>query len=230
MTLRIHDTRTGKKGPVRAAGPRKVSLYACGTTVYDLCHIGHARKEVAWDVITRHLRASGFALRFVRNITDVDDKIINKAKEEGTSADEVARKYTREMNVDFQALGLAAPDLEPRATEHIAEVIEIIRRLEEKGLAYAVGGDVYFRGAEVRGLRQGSRARASTTSSRARASKSASRSRARWTSRCGKAPSPASRSGRALGVRAGPDGTSSAPRWRTATWASRSTSTAAAPT
>jgi cysteinyl-tRNA synthetase len=144
MTLRIHDTRTGKKVPFEPLVPGKVSLYACGTTVYDLCHIGHARKEVAWDVITRHLRASGFALRFVRNITDVDDKIINKAKEEGTSADEVARKYTREMNVDFQALGLAAPDLEPRATEHIAEVIEIIRRLEEKGLAYAVGGDVYF--------------------------------------------------------------------------------------
>jgi len=144
MPLRIHDTRTGKKVPFEPLVPGKVSLYACGTTVYDLCHIGHARKEVAWDVITRHLRASGFALRFVRNITDVDDKIINKAKEEGTSADEVARKYTHEMNVDFQALGLLPPDLEPRATEHIAEVIEIIRRLEEKGLAYAVGGDVYY--------------------------------------------------------------------------------------
>ena len=79
MTLRIHDTRTGKKVPFEPLVPGKVSLYACGTTVYDLCHIGHARKEVAWDVITRHLRASGFALRFVRNITDVDDKIINKA-------------------------------------------------------------------------------------------------------------------------------------------------------
>jgi cysteinyl-tRNA synthetase len=144
MTLRIHDTRTGKKVPFEPLVPGKVSLYACGTTVYDLCHIGHARKEVAWDVITRHLRASGLELRFVRNITDVDDKIINKAKEEGTSADDVARKYTAEMNVDFKALGLANPDLEPRATEHIAEVIEIIRRLEEKGLAYAVGGDVYY--------------------------------------------------------------------------------------
>ncbi|HMF40541.1 MAG TPA: cysteine--tRNA ligase [Polyangia bacterium] len=144
MALRIHDTRTGKKVPFEPLQPGKVGLYACGTTVYDLCHIGHARKEVAWDVIVRHLRASGFALRFVRNITDVDDKIINKAKEEGTSAEEVARKYTAEMNVDFRALGLATPDLEPRATEHIAEVIDIIRRLEEKGLAYAIGGDVYY--------------------------------------------------------------------------------------
>ena len=83
MTLRIHDTRTGKKVPFEPLVPGKVSLYACGTTVYDFCHIGHARKEVAWDVITRHLRASGFALRFVRNITDVDDKIINKAQGRG---------------------------------------------------------------------------------------------------------------------------------------------------
>jgi cysteinyl-tRNA synthetase len=144
MALRIHDTRTGKKVAFEPLVPGKVSLYACGTTVYDLCHIGHARKEVAWDVITRHLRASGYELRFVRNITDVDDKIINKAKEEGRTADEVARHYTEEMQVDFRSLGLAAPDLEPRATEHIAEVIDIIRRLEEKGLAYAVGGDVYY--------------------------------------------------------------------------------------
>ena len=144
MTLRIHDTRTGKKVAFEPLVAGKVGLYACGTTVYDLCHIGHARKEVAWDVIARHLRASGFELRFVRNITDVDDKIINKAKEEGSSADAVARKYTEEMQIDFRALGLAAPDLEPRATEHIAEVIDIIRRLEAKGLAYAVGGDVYY--------------------------------------------------------------------------------------
>jgi cysteinyl-tRNA synthetase len=144
MALRIHDTRTGKKVPFEPLVPGKVGLYACGTTVYDLCHIGHARKEVAWDVITRHLRASGYELRFVRNITDVDDKIINKAKEEGSSSDAVARKYAAEMEADFRALGLAAPDLEPRATEHIAEVIDIIRRLEAKGLAYATGGDVYF--------------------------------------------------------------------------------------
>jgi len=87
MPLRIHDTRTGKKVPFEPLVAGKVGLYACGTTVYDLCHIGHARKEVAWDIIVRHLRASGYELRFVRNVTDVDDKIINKAKEEGTSAE-----------------------------------------------------------------------------------------------------------------------------------------------
>jgi cysteinyl-tRNA synthetase len=144
MALRIHDTRTGKKVPFEPIEPGKISLYACGLTVYGPCHIGHARKEIAWDVITRHLRASGFELRFVRNVTDVDDKIIRRAHEEGTTPDAVARKYTEEMHVDFRALGLAAPDLEPRATEHIAEMIAIIRRLEEKGLAYAAGGDVYY--------------------------------------------------------------------------------------
>src|SRR5436190_2781937 len=120
MTLRIHDTRTGKKVPFEPLSPGTVGLYACGTTVYDLCHIGHARKEVAWDVIVRHLRASGYALRFVRNITDVDDKIINKANEEGKSAEEVARHYTEEMNVDFRALGLSTQDLETRDNNHRA--------------------------------------------------------------------------------------------------------------
>jgi cysteinyl-tRNA synthetase len=144
MTLRIHDTRAGKKVPFEPLVAGKVSLYVCGTTVYGLCHVGHARKEIAWDVITRHLRASGYQLRFVRNITDVDDKIINRAQEEGRSPEAVARHYTEEMNLDFRALGLATPDLEPRATEHIAEMIGIIRKLEDKGLAYAAGGDVYF--------------------------------------------------------------------------------------
>jgi cysteinyl-tRNA synthetase len=144
MALRIHDTRTKKKVPFEPLVPGKIRLYACGTTVYDLCHIGHGRKEVAWDVIVRHLRASGYDLRFVRNITDVDDKIINKANEEKRTADEVARYYTDQMNADFRALGLSTPDVEPRATEHIAEVIDIIRRLEEKRLAYAAGGDVYY--------------------------------------------------------------------------------------
>src|SRR4029079_6600092 len=97
MTPRIHAPRKGKKVPFEPLVPGKVSLYACGTTVYDLCHIGHARKEVAWDVITRAVRAS-FELRFVRNITDVDDKIINKANEEKKSAAEGARHYTDEMH------------------------------------------------------------------------------------------------------------------------------------
>jgi cysteinyl-tRNA synthetase len=144
MTLRLYDTRLGHKVPFEPLVPGKVGMYACGITVYDLCHVGHARMLVAWDVIARHLRASGYEVKYVRNVTDVDDKIIRKANAEGLTAAEIAERYTNLMNEDMAALGLAPADHEPRATEHIAEVLDITRRLEDKGLAYAAGGDVYY--------------------------------------------------------------------------------------
>jgi cysteinyl-tRNA synthetase len=144
MSLRLYDTRLGKKVPFEPLVPGKVGMYTCGITVYDLCHIGHARMLVAWDVIARHLRASGFAVNYVRNVTDVDDKIIRRANAEGKTALEISQHYTRLMNEDMRALGVAAADHEPLATEHIADVIDIGRRLEEKGLAYAAGGDLYY--------------------------------------------------------------------------------------
>jgi cysteinyl-tRNA synthetase len=144
MTLRIHDTRGGKKVALEPLEPGKIGIYSCGITVYDLCHVGHARMMVAFDVIVRHLRASGYAVRFVRNVTDVDDKIIRKAEAEKRSAAEVARDFTEKMHADLAALDVRPADVEPRATEHIAEVIDIIRRLEERGLAYPAEGDVYY--------------------------------------------------------------------------------------
>jgi len=144
VTLRIYDTRAGKKVPFEPLTPGRAGLYSCGITVYDLCHVGHARMMVAFDVIVRHLRASGLAVTFVRNVTDVDDKIIRKAQAENRTAAEVAHEYTEKMNADLRALEVAPADHEPHATEHIAEVIEIIGRLEKKGLAYAAGGDVYY--------------------------------------------------------------------------------------
>jgi cysteinyl-tRNA synthetase len=144
MALRIYDTRAGKKVPFEPLTPGRVGMYSCGITVYDLCHVGHGRKEIAFDVIARHLRASGYAVDYVRNVTDVDDKIIRKGEAEKRTAAEVAHEFTEKMNVDLRALGVLPADHEPLATEHIAEVIEIIRRLEERGLAYAAGGDVYF--------------------------------------------------------------------------------------
>ena len=144
MTLRLYDTRLGRKVPFEPLVPRKVGMYACGITVYDLCHVGHARMLVAWDVIARYLRASGYEVTYVRNVTDVDDKIIRKANAEGVASTEIAEKYTRLMHEDMNALGLAPADHEPRATEHIAEVLDITRLLEEKGLAYAAGSDVYY--------------------------------------------------------------------------------------
>jgi cysteinyl-tRNA synthetase len=142
--LRIYDTRAGKKLPFEPLAAGEVGMYSCGITVYDLCHVGHARMMVAFDIIARHLRASGYRLRFVRNVTDVDDKIIRKAEAEKRTAAEVALHYTAEMNADLRALDVLPADVEPRATEHIAEVVDIIGRLVARGLAYAAGGDVYY--------------------------------------------------------------------------------------
>ena len=141
---RIYDTRKGAKVDLDLLHPGKVGIYVCGVTVYDLCHVGHARTLVAFDVIVRHLRQRGLEVRLVRNITDVDDKIIRKGHAEGRTAAEVATFYADAMASDMTALGIAPPDVEPRATHHIAEMIEVIRRLEERGLAYAAEGDVYY--------------------------------------------------------------------------------------
>jgi len=144
MTLRIYDTRAGKKIDWAPLVPGKAGVYACGITVYDLCHVGHARMLVAFDVIVRHLRASGLDVRFVRNVTDVDDKIIRRGLAEWRSAAAVAEQYTEALNDDMRALGIVPADAEPRATEHIAEVIEVVSRLIDRGLAYAAEGDVYY--------------------------------------------------------------------------------------
>jgi cysteinyl-tRNA synthetase len=141
---RIYDTREKKKVELTLREAGKVGIYVCGVTVYDLCHVGHARTLVAFDVIVRHLRRRGLDVRLVRNITDVDDKIIRKANTEGKSASEVANFYADAMAADTAALGISPPDVEPRATEHIAEDIDVIKRLEERGLAYAAEGDVYY--------------------------------------------------------------------------------------
>jgi len=142
--IRIYDTREGKKVELQPREPGKLGIYVCGVTVYDLCHIGHARTLVAFDVIVRSLRDRGFEVRLVRNITDVDDKIIRRAHTEGKSAAEVSSFYADAMSEDMAALGIAAPDVEPKATTHIQQVIDVISRLEEKGLAYSAAGDVYF--------------------------------------------------------------------------------------
>lgn len=142
--LRIYDTRQRKKVELISREPGKIGIYVCGVTVYDLCHVGHARTLVAFDVVVRHLRRRGFSVRLVRNITDVDDKIIRRANSEGRSAAEVALTYTEAMLADAAALGVSPPDVEPRATQHVADDIAVIRRLEERGLAYPADGDVYY--------------------------------------------------------------------------------------
>jgi cysteinyl-tRNA synthetase len=144
MSLRVFNTLTDKKEPLNPVVPGKLGMYVCGVTVYDLCHIGHARSAIVFDVIYRYLVYAGFEVTFVRNFTDIDDKIINRANEKGISAAELAQKYIDEFYVDMDALGLKRPDVEPRATEHIDEMIDHIKKLVDNGNAYDVDGDVYF--------------------------------------------------------------------------------------
>ncbi len=142
--MRVFNTLTGKKEEFIPLNEGKVKMYVCGVTVYDYCHVGHARSVVVFDVIRRYLRYRGYDVTFVRNFTDIDDKIIKRAREEGLPWHEVARKYTEEFYRDMESLGVERADIEPRATEYINEMIEIIKGLIEKGYAYVVDGDVYF--------------------------------------------------------------------------------------
>lgn len=144
QSLQVFNTLTGKKEPFAPLDGKTVRIYACGPTVYDLSHLGHARKEIVWDVIQRYLRFIGYDVIFVRNITDVDDKIIKRAKELGMRPEQVAREFTFEFWRDMHSLNVAQPDFEPRATEYIFQMISFIEELIAGGFAYASGGDVYF--------------------------------------------------------------------------------------
>lgn len=135
---------SGEKEEFKQIEEGKVKMYACGPTVYDVCHIGHARATTVFDVIVRYLRYSGYDVTYVRNITDIDDKIIKKANEEGVSWDRVAERYTKEFWEDMKALGNLPPSVEPKATEYIAHMHAIIQLLIDKGFAYVVDGDVYY--------------------------------------------------------------------------------------
>jgi cysteinyl-tRNA synthetase len=143
--IKLYNTLTGKKEEFVPIQPGRVNIYACGVTVYDYSHLGHARGAVVFDLIQRYFRRKGFEVKYVRNFTDVDDKIINRAKEEGITAAEVAHKYIEAYQEDMKRLGVGRADIEPKATEHIKEMIEVIKGLIEKGHAYVVDRDVYFR-------------------------------------------------------------------------------------
>jgi len=146
--MKVLNTLTNRLEEFEPLNDKKVGIYACGVTVYDLCHIGHARSAVVFDVIVRYLRYRGFDVKFVRNFTDIDDKIINRANKEGVTWKDIAERYTEEYYKDMDRLGIARADVEPRATEHIADMIEIVKALIEKGYAYTVdegeAQSVYF--------------------------------------------------------------------------------------
>jgi cysteinyl-tRNA synthetase len=144
--LQIYNTLTKKKEPFQPLIPGQVNMYVCGSTVYDYCHIGHARSiMVVFDMVTRYLRHLGLKVRYVRNITDIDDKIINRANENGEPFNQLTERFIQAMQEDERALGVAPPDIEPRATQHISGIIALIERLIANGYAYvAESGDVFF--------------------------------------------------------------------------------------
>lgn len=143
--MRIYNTLTRSKQELNTVEPGKVKIYACGPTVYNYIHIGNARPICVFDVLRRYLEWRGYEVDYVSNFTDIDDKLIKKANEEGITVAEVAERYIKEFRVDADGLNVRKATVHPRATENIDSIIEIIRTLEEKGYAYASGGDVYFR-------------------------------------------------------------------------------------
>jgi len=143
--LQIHNTLTRKKEPFVPRAPGKVGLYVCGPTVYDYFHIGNARTFTVFDLVVRWLRATGYEVKYVRNITDVDDKIIDRARENGEPIEALTERMVRAFEEDCARLNLVKPEVEPRATRHIAAMLEMIATLEAKGLAYrGSNGDVYY--------------------------------------------------------------------------------------
>ncbi|MFD1801630.1 cysteine--tRNA ligase [Mixta tenebrionis] len=143
--LKIFNTLTRQKEEFKPIHAGEVGMYVCGITVYDLSHIGHGRTFVAFDIVARYLRYCGYRLKYVRNITDIDDKIIRRANENRESVEDLTNRMIAEMHADFAALNILPPDLEPRATRHISEIIELVQQLIDRGHAYvASNGDVMF--------------------------------------------------------------------------------------
>ncbi|MFN5155893.1 MAG: cysteine--tRNA ligase [Betaproteobacteria bacterium] len=145
MPLHIHNTLTRRLEPFEPLQPGQVRMYVCGITVYDQCHMGHARTNLTFDVVARWLRASGYAVTYVRNITDIEDKIIRRAVERGITIRALTDEMIAAMHRDFDALGLERPSAEPRATEYVPQMLALIDTLQARGLAYqARGGDVNY--------------------------------------------------------------------------------------
>ncbi len=144
MSIRIFNTATRKKEVFQPVREGKVGIYVCGITAYDVCHIGHARAAVVFDIVVRHLRSRGYSVTYVKNFTDIDDKIIARAQKEGVIFSEIAERFIELHNEDMAAMGVETPTITPRATDHMDDMISLIGVLMQKDFAYVVDGDVYF--------------------------------------------------------------------------------------
>ncbi|AFY85079.1 cysteine--tRNA ligase [Oscillatoria acuminata] len=145
MTLTLYNTLTRRQEPFIPFEPGQVRMYCCGVTVYDYCHLGHARSYIIWDILRRYLQWRGYAVRYVQNFTDIDDKILNRARQEGTSMEAVADRYTQAYFEDMARLNVLEADAYPRATHTLDGIKRLIAQLEQKGFAYPAGGDVYYK-------------------------------------------------------------------------------------
>jgi cysteinyl-tRNA synthetase len=145
MSVKIYNTLTRKKEAFQPLEAGHIKLYVCGITSYDYCHIGHARSALAFDMIVRYFRYLDYKVTYIRNFTDIDDKIIARASEQNTSTEELATRFIDEFYVDMDKLGVDRPTMEPKATEHIQDMIDLISELIDKDMAYAANGDVYYR-------------------------------------------------------------------------------------
>ena len=144
MSQKIFNTATRKKEIFQPVKEGAVGIYVCGITAYDVCHVGHARAAVVFDVVVRYLRTKGYQVTYVKNFTDIDDKIIDRANKEGVTIAEISERYIKLHDEDMAALGVQTPTVTPKATAHMDDMIALIGTLEEKGYAYCVDGDVYF--------------------------------------------------------------------------------------
>src|SRR5215471_7802082 len=211
MALKIFNTLSGDKEEFVPLKASEVRMYVCGVTAYDSSHVGHARSFITFDVIYRYLKFSGYRVTFVRNFTDVDDKIIKKANDESASCETITDRYIEEFHRDAKTLGLLPPTEEPRATLHIAEIVSLIERLEEKGLAYRVDGDVFYPVERFKGYGKLSRKKIDELESGARVEVD-ERKKSPWILRCGNRASRGNRVGKARGGQADRAGISSARR------------------
>ncbi|MEG3436622.1 cysteine--tRNA ligase [Pannus brasiliensis CCIBt3594] len=144
MTLTLHNTLTRREEPFDPLIPGSVGMYCCGITVYDYCHLGHARTCVVWDVVRRYLQYLGYRVRYIQNFTDIDDKILNRAKREGTTMESVAERFITAYFEDMERLGVKPADAYPRATHTLDGIKRLVHELEQKGYAYPADGDVYY--------------------------------------------------------------------------------------
>ncbi|NEO86501.1 MAG: cysteine--tRNA ligase [Spirulina sp. SIO3F2] len=145
MTLTLYNTQTRQTETFTPLEPGKVKMYCCGVTVYDLCHLGHARSYIVWDVLRRYLLWRGYDVQYVQNFTDIDDKILRRAQERGVTMQELSDRYIDEYFTDLRSLNVMDADVYPRVTEHIPEICDLIQALIDQGYAYPAGGDVYYR-------------------------------------------------------------------------------------